>query len=339
MVMLSPMEPPNEPGFALTRDDVTLTNLLSGASEAWSRDLATWVLAMLLYWLLGFGIPFALNIVWGLLSTIQEANGETSTAFTAVNIIVQILLQIVQWVLSAIFTLGLWAMAVRGLHGQPMSVGVLFSQLSKIWKYVLQSFAVALGAVLILLPLLVIIFLMFVGPVDLDTPMSEIVDDAGVPFAVASLVLLPFYVYIATGIAFMQAELEQTQVPAEKLCFEVTETAAITNLSRAMLLMGKLKEQGCHFALDDFGSGLSSFGYLKTLPVDYLKIDGAFIKDILNDEVDLAMVRSINDVGKVIGKKTIAEFVESEEVLEKLREIGIDYAQGFGVGRPVPLRR
>jgi hypothetical protein len=162
---------------------------------------------MLLYWLLGFGIPFALNIVWGLLSTIQEANGEASTAFTAVNIIVQILLQVVQWVLSAIFTLGLWAMAVRGLHGQPMSVGVLFSQLSKIWKYVLQSFAVALGAVLILLPLLVIIFLMFVGPVDLDTPMSEIVDDAGVPFTVASLVLLPFYVYIATGIAFMQAEL------------------------------------------------------------------------------------------------------------------------------------
>jgi len=203
-----PIEPrPAEPGFALTRDNVTLTDLLSRASEAWSRDLATWVLAMLLYWLLGFGIPFALNIVWGLLSTIQEANGEASTAFTAVNIIVQILLQIVQWVLSAIFTLGLWAMAVRGLHGQPMSVGVLFSQLSKIWKYVLQSFAVALGAVLILLPLLVIIFLMFVGPVDLDTPMSEIVDDAGVPFAVASLVLLPFYVYIATGIAFMQAEL------------------------------------------------------------------------------------------------------------------------------------
>jgi hypothetical protein len=198
---------PAEPGFALTRDNVTLTDLLSQASEAWSRDLATWVLAMLLYWLLGFGIPFALNIVWGLLSTIQEANGEASTAFTAVNIIVQILLQVVQWVLSAIFTLGLWAMAVRGLHGQPMSVGVLFSQLSKIWKYVLQSFAVALGAALILLPLLVIIFLMFVGPVDLDTPMSEIVDDAGIPFAVASLVLLPFYVYIATGIAFMQAEL------------------------------------------------------------------------------------------------------------------------------------
>lgn len=203
-----PIEPrPAEPGFALTRDNVTLTDLLSRASEAWSRDLATWVLAMLLYWLLGFGIPFALNIVWGLLSTIQQANGEASTAFTAVNIIVQVLLQVVQWVLSAVFTLGLWAMAVRGLHGQPMSVGVLFSQLSKIWKYILQSFAIALGAVLILLPLLVIIFLMFVGPVDLDTPMSEIVDDAGVPFAVASLVLLPFYVYIATGVAFMQAEL------------------------------------------------------------------------------------------------------------------------------------
>jgi hypothetical protein len=198
---------PAEVGFALTRDNITLTDLLSRASEAWSRDLATWVLAMLLYWLLGFGIPFALNLVWGLVSTIQEANGEASSAFTAVNVVVQIALQVVQWVLSAIFTLGLWAMAVRGLHGKPMSVGVLFSQLSKIWKYIAQSFAVALGAALILLPLLVIIFLMFVGPVDLDTPMSEIVNDAGIPFAVASLVLLPFYVYVASGIAFMQAEL------------------------------------------------------------------------------------------------------------------------------------
>jgi hypothetical protein len=222
MVVLASMEPPSAPpgpepapveprpaelGFGLTRDSVTLTDLLSRASEAWSRDLATWVLAMLLYWFLGFGIPFALNIVWGFVSTIQEANGEASAVFTAVNIVVQILLQGVQWVLSAIFTLGLWAMAVRGLHRRQMSVGVLFSQLSKIWKYVVQAFVVALGAALILLPLLVIVFLVFVGPVDLDTPMNEIVDDAGAPLAIGLALFLPLYVYIATGIAFMQAEL------------------------------------------------------------------------------------------------------------------------------------
>ena len=216
------MEPPNEPpalepgpvearspvlGFALSRDKVTLTDLLSKASSAWSRDLATWVLAMLLYWLLGFGIPFALNVVWGLFSAFQEGSGEARVAFTAVNVIVQIVMYLIQLVLSAVFTLGIWAMAVRGLHGEPMSVGVIFSQLSKIWKYILQSLAVLLGAALILLPLVMIILLMFVGPVDLNTPMNEIIDDAGRPFLIAFAVLLPVYIYVATGIAFMQAEL------------------------------------------------------------------------------------------------------------------------------------
>jgi hypothetical protein len=162
---------------------------------------------MLLYWLLGFGIPFALSFVWGIVSAFQQGGGETGATFAAVNIIVQIVMYGVQLVLSAVFSLGIWAMAVRGLHGKPMSVGVLFSQLSKIWKYVLQSLAVFLGAVLVLLPLVVIIFLMFVGPVDLDTPMSEIVDDAGRPFAIALAALLPVYIYFITGIAFMQAEL------------------------------------------------------------------------------------------------------------------------------------
>lgn len=194
-------------GFALSRDTVTLTDLLSKASSAWSRDLATWVLAMLLYWLLGFGIPFALNVVWGIFSAFQEGSGEASAAFTAVNVIVQIVMYLVQLVLSAVFTLGIWAMAIRGLQGEPMSVAVIFSQLSKIWKYILQSLAVLLGAMLILLPLVLIILLMFVGPVDLDTPMNEIVDDAGGPFLIAFAVLLPVYIYVATGIAFMQAEL------------------------------------------------------------------------------------------------------------------------------------
>ncbi len=104
-----------------------------------------------------------------------------------------------------------------------------------------------------------------------------------------------------------------------------------------MTFMGALKGQGCRFALDDFGSGLSSFAYLKSLPVDFLKIDGKFVKDIVDDDVDLALVRSINDVAKVMGKWTIAESVENEAILEKLREIGVDYAQGYGIGHPTPI--
>jgi hypothetical protein len=204
----SPIEPrPATPGFALTRDTATLTDLLSKASSAWSRDLMTWVLAMLLYWLLGFGIPFALSFAWGLVSAFQQGNGDTGATFEAVNVIVQIVMYAVQLVLSAVFTLGLWAMAIRGNEGQPMSVGVLFSQLSKIWKYILQSLAVMLAAFLVVLPLVVIVFLMFVGPVDLDTPMSEIADDAARPFGIALAALLPVYIYFITGIAFMQAEL------------------------------------------------------------------------------------------------------------------------------------
>ena len=132
---LGPIEPrPAEPAFALARDSVTLTDLLSKASSAWSRDLMTWVLAMLLYWLLGFGIPFALSFVWGLISAFQQGSSDTSATFAAVNVIVQIVMYGVQLVLSAVFSLGIWAMVVRGLHEKPMSVGVLFSQLSKVWK-------------------------------------------------------------------------------------------------------------------------------------------------------------------------------------------------------------
>jgi EAL domain-containing protein (putative c-di-GMP-specific phosphodiesterase class I) len=137
---------------------------------------------------------------------------------------------------------------------------------------------------------------------------------------------------------FVRERLEQFQIPPQKICFEVTETAAIANLSKAITFMGALRKQECRFALDDFGSGLSSFAYLKTLPVDYLKIDGAFVKDIVDDEMDLAIVRSINDVGKVMGKWTIAEFVESEAILEKLREIGVDYAQGYVIEHPTPIQ-
>jgi diguanylate cyclase (GGDEF)-like protein/PAS domain S-box-containing protein len=140
-----------------------------------------------------------------------------------------------------------------------------------------------------------------------------------------------------TMLKFISGELQKWAVPSNKLCFEITETAAISNLSYATNFINQLKEQGCLFSLDDFGSGLSSFAYLKNLPVDYLKIDGLFVKDILDDKVDLAMVKSINEVGHVMNKKTIAEFVENEAIFNLLKTLGIDYAQGYGIGKPVPL--
>jgi len=101
--------------------------------------------------------------------------------------------------------------------------------------------------------------------------------------------------------------------------------------------MNHLKDQGCRFALDNFGSDLSSFAYLKNLPVDYLKIDGVFVKDILDGPLNLALVKAINEIGHVMGVKTIAEYVENEAILEKVREIGVDYAQGFEIARPGPI--
>lgn len=132
-------------------------------------------------------------------------------------------------------------------------------------------------------------------------------------------------------------QFEMTGVSPHNFCFEITETAAIANLSRAHDLILELKSLGCAFALDDFGSGLSSFTYLKNLPVDFLKIDGSFIKDILNDPIDASMVSAINKVGHDLGLKTIAEFAESEAILVRLKEIGVDYAQGYAVARAVPL--
>jgi len=141
----------------------------------------------------------------------------------------------------------------------------------------------------------------------------------------------------ADFLQFVISSLDGTNVPAEKLCFEITETAAISNLTSATRFITALKGWGCHFALDDFGSGLSSFAYLKQLDVDFLKIDGVFVKDVVDDPINLAMVKSINDIGKVMGKRTIAEFVENDGILEKLREVGVDYAQGYRIGRPKPL--
>jgi len=136
---------------------------------------------------------------------------------------------------------------------------------------------------------------------------------------------------------FLERAIPASGVPPERLCFEVTETAAISNLCAAASLMGSLRSLGCRFALDDFGSGLSSFAYLKTLPVDFLKIDGFFVKDIADDPIDHAMVKSINDIGHVMGKRTVAEFVDSRAILKVLGEIGVDYAQGYVIGEPSPI--
>ena len=131
--------------------------------------------------------------------------------------------------------------------------------------------------------------------------------------------------------------LKESHVPSNKICFEITETAVISNLSQATRFISTLKDLGCLFALDDFGSGLSSFAYLKSLPVDYLKIDGMFVRDVHIDPINRALVKSINDVGKVMGKRTIAEFVENNDVLEVLAELNVDYGQGYGIGKPFPL--
>jgi diguanylate cyclase (GGDEF)-like protein/PAS domain S-box-containing protein len=138
-------------------------------------------------------------------------------------------------------------------------------------------------------------------------------------------------------LAFISEQFSLWAIPTHKICFEITETAAIANLSSATKFINHLRERGCAFSLDDFGSGLSSFAYLKNLPVDFLKIDGLFVKDIVDDKVDLAMVKAINEVGHIMDKKTIAEFVENKEIFNLLNELGVDYAQGYGIGKPVPL--
>lgn len=139
---------------------------------------------------------------------------------------------------------------------------------------------------------------------------------------------------------FMEFVLEQfheTRLPTSKVCFEITETSAISRLDSAIDFMEKMKIVGVQFSLDDFGTGLSSYSYLRNLPVDFLKIDGIFVKDIKDNPNDYAVVKSINEIGHFMGKKTIAEFVEDEEILEILREIGVDFAQGYGIEHKRPI--
>ncbi|MFC3531313.1 EAL domain-containing protein [Vogesella facilis] len=136
---------------------------------------------------------------------------------------------------------------------------------------------------------------------------------------------------------FLRDQFRLHAVVPHTICFEITETSAIANLSDAIHFITELQKIGCRFSLDDFGSGMSSFSYLKHLPVDYLKIDGSFVKDMLDDPIDHAMVSAINHIGHVMGKRTIAEFVETPQIMQAVAALGIDYAQGYAIMRPQPF--
>jgi diguanylate cyclase (GGDEF)-like protein/PAS domain S-box-containing protein len=154
---------------------------------------------------------------------------------------------------------------------------------------------------------------------------------------VSSINLSAHSVGDAGMLEFIQSEANRQGIPPQKICFELTETAAIANLSGAIEFMTRLRQAGFTFALDDFGVGLSSFAYLRSLPVSYVKIDGVFVREIARNNIDRAMVRSISDVAHSMGKMTIGEFVEDETILDALGELGVDYAQGYAIGRPQPV--
>jgi diguanylate cyclase (GGDEF)-like protein len=137
--------------------------------------------------------------------------------------------------------------------------------------------------------------------------------------------------------AFVIAAFRQTGIAPQQVCFEITETTAVANLTQATRFIAAMKGMGCEFSLDDFGTGLSSFGYLQALKVDYLKIDGSFVRDMASNPVNRAVVEAANQIGHAMGMQTIAEFVENEEVLRVLGEIGVNYAQGYGVAKPAPI--
>lgn len=136
---------------------------------------------------------------------------------------------------------------------------------------------------------------------------------------------------------FVMKQMRDTNVPIGKICFEITETLGIASLSDAADFIKRFKTTGCKFSLDDFGSGMSSYGYLKSLPVDYLKIDGVFVKEMATNPNDYAVVKSISEIGHFMGKKIIAEYVQDDETIQLLQDLGVDYAQGYGIEKPRAL--
>lgn len=138
-------------------------------------------------------------------------------------------------------------------------------------------------------------------------------------------------------LAFIEHQLDTMTIPPRKVCFEITETTAISNLSASVNFIETLRKLGCRFALDDFGSGFSSFGSLQTLPVDIIKIDGAFVQGVAREPINRAMVAAINDIAKLIGCTTVAEYVSDDTILKVLRDIEVDFVQGYAIHEPEPL--
>jgi diguanylate cyclase (GGDEF)-like protein len=138
---------------------------------------------------------------------------------------------------------------------------------------------------------------------------------------------------------FLYHRVNNGRLPARKICFEVTETSAVRDLDRAQALITRMRSLGCSFALDDFGTGFCSFNYLRTLDVDYFKIDGSFVRDLESSSLSMAVIRSITDIAHVLDKKTIAEHTENDAIFSALRDLGVDFAQGYGIHRPEPIEK
>ena len=136
---------------------------------------------------------------------------------------------------------------------------------------------------------------------------------------------------------FLRESLTAADIDITQLCFEITETAVVNNVEKSVEFINSIKQLGAKFSLDDFGTGLSSFSYLKQFPVDYLKIDGEFVRDIIEDDKSYVFVRSMTEVGHCLDMEVIAEFVESDTMFNKLREANVDYIQGYQVGKPVSI--
>lgn len=153
----------------------------------------------------------------------------------------------------------------------------------------------------------------------------------------ASINLSPATINDPLTLKYITECVRNNNIPSEKICFEITESSAITNMDKTLPLLRNLRDQGFNLALDDFGSGFASYGYLKNLPFNVLKIDGCFIKDLVNSEIDQTIVKSVNDVAKALGMATVAEFVENDAILEILNDIGVELSQGYGIAKPAPI--